>query len=374
MLNFGEPEQPTLEEVVPFLERIFSLNAPLEGDAARRSRRGRAAGELAEPRAPGLIEEYEAIGGSPLNAQARAQAEALEAELRRARPRRARATSACSSPSRPSRMRSRRARAAGVDGWSALPVYPLCGPSTTVAALAAAAPARCAALGLGRAACARSAAGTATRATSRCARDAIRDVARREHGVDLRRPAHAARLLGARHADQVPARKAAATSSTCRTSARRSRRALGVADYEIGYQNHTNRPIEWTQPDIDEVIDDDRRGHASSSMPCSFMHEQSETLAELDHELREEAEARGLGVLPRARSRTTTPRFIEVLADLVEARWRHDHRCGERALCRCVCRRAGPRAARTGCAARARSSCARTKPPRASLRARPASR
>ena len=29
LLNFGEPEHPTLEEVVPFLERIFSLNAPL---------------------------------------------------------------------------------------------------------------------------------------------------------------------------------------------------------------------------------------------------------------------------------------------------------------------------------------------------------
>ena len=27
MLNFGEPENPTLEEVIPFLERIFARNA-----------------------------------------------------------------------------------------------------------------------------------------------------------------------------------------------------------------------------------------------------------------------------------------------------------------------------------------------------------
>ena len=33
LLNFGEPANPTPEEVVPFLERIFSLNAPLMGEA-----------------------------------------------------------------------------------------------------------------------------------------------------------------------------------------------------------------------------------------------------------------------------------------------------------------------------------------------------
>ena len=57
------------------------------------------------------------------------------------------------------------------------------------------------------------------------------------------------------------------------------------------------------------------------------MHEQSETLAELDHELREEAEARGL-----AFHRVPVPhddaRFIELLADLCEPFVRGDAREG----------------------------------------------
>jgi protoporphyrin/coproporphyrin ferrochelatase len=80
-LNFGEPEHPTMEEVLPFLERIFHANASLEPQATEEARRARSR-HLAEQRAPGLIEEYEEIGGSPLNAQARAEAAALEAELR----------------------------------------------------------------------------------------------------------------------------------------------------------------------------------------------------------------------------------------------------------------------------------------------------
>ena len=37
LLNFGEPEHPTLEEVTPFLERIFQANAPLEGSEPQAS-------------------------------------------------------------------------------------------------------------------------------------------------------------------------------------------------------------------------------------------------------------------------------------------------------------------------------------------------
>ena len=62
-----------LEEVTPFLERIFLQNADLESDRSARAR----AAQLAAARAPHLVEAYRAIGGSPLDAQARAQAEAL---------------------------------------------------------------------------------------------------------------------------------------------------------------------------------------------------------------------------------------------------------------------------------------------------------
>ena len=80
MLNFGEPENPTLDEVIPFLERIFARNASLEsGKGSDRARK------LAEARAPGLIEEYKKIGGSPLATQARKQARMVERNLRRRR-------------------------------------------------------------------------------------------------------------------------------------------------------------------------------------------------------------------------------------------------------------------------------------------------
>ena len=69
ILNFGEPENATLEEVVPFLERIFARNASLEPGKSAESR----AHKLAKDRAPGLIEEFKRIGGSPLNVQARKQ-------------------------------------------------------------------------------------------------------------------------------------------------------------------------------------------------------------------------------------------------------------------------------------------------------------
>lgn len=78
MINFGEPSELTLESVTPFLERIFLQNAGLEhrGEAGRSRAR-----ELADQRAPTLLEEYRAIGGSPLNAQAEKHARALESAL-----------------------------------------------------------------------------------------------------------------------------------------------------------------------------------------------------------------------------------------------------------------------------------------------------
>src|SRR5690606_12529800 len=81
--------------------------------------------------------------------------------------------------------------------------------------------------------------------------------------------------------------------------------------------NHGNRPIDWTQPDIDDVI---REIDAERVVvvPVSFMHEQSETLAELDHDLREEAEERGLQFF-RVPIPHDDPRFYRLLADLVEA-------------------------------------------------------
>src|SRR5690606_32739657 len=64
-------------------------------------------------------------------------------------------------------------------------------------------------------------------------------------------------------------------------SCRRIAGAAGVRDYVIGYQNHTHRAVAWTQPSIDDVIRSVKAKHVVV-LPLSFMHEQAETLAELD--------------------------------------------------------------------------------------------
>jgi ferrochelatase len=94
-------------------------------------------------------------------------------------------------------------------------------------------------------------------------------------------------------------------------------RELAAPSYTIGYQNHSNRPgVKWTQPGIEEVIDTIEAERVVVD-PVSFMHEQSETLAELDDELKERAEERGLGFF-----RVPIPHvdrgFIGLLADLAE--------------------------------------------------------
>ncbi|MFO7261413.1 MAG: ferrochelatase, partial [bacterium] len=106
--------------------------------------------------------------------------------------------------------------------------------------------------------------------------------------------------------------------------------------YDIGYQNHTNRPIPWTQPDIEAVIEGIDAEHVVV-VPVSFMHEQSETLAELDIELREAAEARGLG-FHRVPVPHDDARFITLLADLVQAALAGGRTDGL-ALTSCACRR-----------------------------------
>jgi ferrochelatase len=91
---------------------------------------------------------------------------------------------------------------------------------------------------------------------------------------------------------------------------------VGVDDYVLGFQNHENRDIPWTEPDVEAVVEglDTERVVVE---PVSFMHEQSETLSELDDELREEAEEEGID-FHRVPVPHDDDRFASVLADLVE--------------------------------------------------------
>jgi protoporphyrin/coproporphyrin ferrochelatase len=309
VLNFGEPEHPTMEEVVPFLERIFNINTSLE-DKGRSEARLRAR-KLAEMRAPGLIQEYELIGGSPLHAQAEEQRKLLADELKR-RGHDVVAIMGMQFTQPFIADAVKQARAAGADQVVALPIYPLCGPSTTVAALE-----RVEAdmkLQLWSAPLHQVSGWHRHRGYLELRADAIRRVLH-ENGLSFDDPR--TKLVFSAHGTPMKyIHEGSRYDIYVRDFCAELAEAVGAPDYVIGYQNHTNRPIDWTQPDVDEVIEKIDADRVVVDA-VSFMHEQSETLAELDHELREEAEGRGLGFF-RVPIPHADAAFIAVLADLVE--------------------------------------------------------
>ena len=313
VVNFGEPAEPTEEAVVPYLERIFFQNASLEdadteAEARERSR------ELAERRAPALLDEYEGIGGSPLNGQARAQTEGLEAELReRGYDARTYVGMQFTDPLVKDAVAA--AHDDGVDRIVGLPVYPLCGPSTTVAALDRIEEAISE---LDRdvpfdpiSGWHRHPAYTRLRADNVRRFVASEELSLDEPGTTLVFSAHGTPEYyleeGYRYGTYV--------TEFCEALAG----ALGT-EYELGYQNHENRDIPWTEPDVEALIESLGSDSGTERVvvePVSFMHEQSETLSELDIELREEAEDAGLE-FHRVPIPHDDEQFPALLADLAE--------------------------------------------------------
>ena len=313
LLNFGEPAVPDEAEVTAYLERIFLANAVIEDPRSEEAARQRS-GALAARRAPALLEEYRRIGGSPLHEQAMAQTDALrDALAKRGSPAVARCAMQYTRPTMEEGLGELRDE--GVTRAVLLPIYPLCGPSTTVAALAEA---RAAAARLGWEVDLREVTGwhrhpayidLRVEAIAAAARHAGLDP--RDDAVEVVFSAHGTPMKYVREGS----RYVRYVEDWCSLIAAR----LGLERYTLGYQNHSNRGVEWTRPDVEEAIRTvaDRR-EAIIVDAVSFMHEQSETLAELDLDLRAEAEALGLEMV-----RVPVPHgdaaFAAVLADLVDA-------------------------------------------------------
>ena len=326
-INFGEPDEPTTEKVTSFLERIFLRNASLEGHvheaALARSR------ELARQRAPGLLEAYEAIGGSPMNAQSAQQAQALGDELLR-RGVRTRVYTAFQFTDPLIADCVARARNEGVETLIAVPGYPLCGQSTTVAALEDVRTA------LGSS-------GWSMRLLAlagwhhhfdyvRMHADHIRDYLG-DRGLDL--TSRDTILYFSVHG--TPLKYLAGGNRYDRYAFEHCRdvaAAAGADRYAVGFQNHGNRRIPWTQPDNERRIREleERR---LVVVPISFMKEQSETLSELDVELRAFVESLGKE-LHRVPVPYDQPAFARYLADRVEEVLSADPAAGG-SLSRCRC-------------------------------------
>lgn len=308
LIAFGEPPTPEREHVLEYLENIFYQNAALEAADSEADRRARAA-ELAKRRASGLMAEYERIRGSPLNRQACEQTATLQNQLEQ-RGFDVEVTLGYQFMEPSIETRLSECVADDVDQLVSLPTYPLCGPSTTIAALdRVEAAARDDHLALTHVS------GWHRHPTYlRVRADAIADFTADE-GIDLAASgtslvfsAHGTPMqyieAGSRYVDYV--------AEYCETVAE----IVGVDAYELGYQNHDARDLEWTQPPIEEVIasiDGDR----VVVDPASFLYEQSETLADLDIDLAGVADAHNLPF-----HRVPVPhddgRITGVYADLVE--------------------------------------------------------
>ena len=310
LLNFGEPAEGEREAVLDYLERIFMANMSIEGEETTEAAARKRAAKLAERRAPNLLEEYDDIGGSPLIDHSTTQAALLDEEFsRRGYDIETYHGMQYTAPFITDAVEA--AREDGVDHLVGLPIYPLCGPSTTVQSLDELDEALdevgwdvpVDAL-------------TGWHKHPAYTRTRIDNIRRYldDHDLSL---GDGTRLVFSAHGTpqyylDEGSRYEEYTEEFCSVVAT----ALDAPDYELGYQNHENRDVDWTEPDVEEVIETVDADRVVVE-PVSFMHEQSETLSELDIELREEAEERGLD-FHRVPIPYDDDRFVGALADLVE--------------------------------------------------------
>jgi ferrochelatase len=310
LLNFGEPAVAERDRIVSYLERIFQTNAAIEDHSGEEAHER--ARTLAERRAPGLIEEYDAIDGSPLNHQSAEQATALEAVLQDRGFDDVKTYVGMQYTDPFIEDAVAQAQADKVDTVVGLPVYPLCGPSTTIAALQE----------LTNAIDERDWDVDVVNLTGwhrhptylRLRTDAIQTFVK-EHGLHL--DESTTELVYSAHGTpqhylNEGNRYVEYVEEWCELNSS----LLGIDAYTVGYQNHENRDVAWTEPAIEEAIatvDADR----IVVEPISFMHEQSETLWELDNEVCDIATDAGLDFY-RVPIPHDDERFPTVLAELVE--------------------------------------------------------
>jgi ferrochelatase len=304
LMNIGGPDSP--EAVEPFLVNLFSDPAIIRLPLIVRWPLARL---IARRRAGVARDIYDHLGGgSPLLANTKAQARALEAVLGD--------DSRCFIAMRYWHPLTEET-AAEVKNWQPdevilLPLYPQYSTTTTASSLAA-----------WQRAAKRQGLDRPTRiiepyptAASFIAALAgliapVLEEAERSHKVRLLLSAHGLPLKivqsGDPYPDQINQTAAAVAGALDRPN----------LDWTVCYQSRVG-PLAWLGPQTDEEIKRAGRGSIAVVIAAiSFVSEHSETLVELDRDYRRLAEASGVPAYYRVPTVGTDPRFIAALAELV---------------------------------------------------------
>jgi ferrochelatase len=304
LMNLGGPDRP--EAVQPFLVNLFSDPAIL---TLPRWLRWPLARLIAWRRSKVARDIYDHLGGgSPLLANTRAQARALEARLGE--------DDRCFVAMRYwhplSEETVREVKVWEPDEIICLPLYPQFSTTTTASSLAkwARAAAR---QGLDAPSRAVEPYPTAAGFIAALARSItpLLDRAATEHtAVRLLLSAHGLPLKIVRAGDPYPDQIAETAAAVIATLARPG------LDWMVCYQSRVG-PLAWLSPSIDDEI---RRAGADKVAivvaPISFVSEHSETLVELDRDYRRLADTCAVPGYYRAPTVGTDPAFIEALAEL----------------------------------------------------------
>ncbi len=100
--------------------------------------------------------------------------------------------------------------------------------------------------------------------------------------------------------------------------------ALGVPEWKQVYQSRSGSPSQpWLEPDILRVLEE-MSSHGKKRVvvvPVGFLFNHTEVMYDLDIEAKQKANALGLD-FRRASTVMDNPRFVQMLADQVEKRWR----------------------------------------------------
>jgi ferrochelatase len=306
LLNMGGPENE--DEIRPFLRNLFSdreiIQLPLQPLLSRL---------IIFFRTPNVIENYRKIGGgSPLIRITRAQAEALQKELksqgldasvhmamRYTPPRADDAVGA--------------ALAKGAETLLVLPLYPHNSRATTGSSLN----------DLHRAIDVRSEKPAVREVTSWCDHPAYLDAlaAKVRKGLDTFSVEHRDKIEVIFSAHALPQKMIDDGDPYLEETEKTVQGVLdriGPVSHHLAFQSRSG-PVAWMRPGTEEVIDTlaEQGAKALLMVPVSFVSDHIETLYEIDILYKEQALAKGITEYRRTESLNTDPSFISALAKIV---------------------------------------------------------